>query len=147
MLPSARMGSCSLPMPSLFSSPRAPRDGSHHNLGNPAGFIPDCVEFVLRHPKYGTSLSTDLEALLEKRGGGTGLLSRRRKRATRGNQSVYHLRDKFFRIFDFEEWLHESMKLSCSDKRFPDFRVIYLEYFPSTLNAPFWTLQCSTYGC
>lgn len=41
-------------------------DGIRHDLGNPAGFIPASVEFGLRHPKYGSALFKDLEAIMEK---------------------------------------------------------------------------------
>lgn len=47
-------------------------NGIRHDLGNPAGFIPDSVKFGLLHPKYGPALFADLEVLLEKHRGEVG---------------------------------------------------------------------------
>ncbi|WP_027004500.1 UTP--glucose-1-phosphate uridylyltransferase [Corynebacterium halotolerans] len=39
-------------------------DGKRHDLGNPAGYIPACVDFGLSHPKYGPGLKKAITAIL-----------------------------------------------------------------------------------
>ena len=39
-------------------------DGRRHDLGNPAGYIPACVDFGLAHPKYGPSLREAIDKIL-----------------------------------------------------------------------------------
>ncbi|QGU06227.1 UTP--glucose-1-phosphate uridylyltransferase [Corynebacterium occultum] len=39
--------------------------GKRHDLGNPAGYIPACVDFGLSHPKYGRALRDTIGAVLQ----------------------------------------------------------------------------------
>ncbi len=39
-------------------------EGKRHDLGNPAGYIPACVDFGLSHPVYGPGLRRSLETIL-----------------------------------------------------------------------------------
>ncbi|QGU04045.1 UTP--glucose-1-phosphate uridylyltransferase [Corynebacterium comes] len=39
-------------------------DGKRHDLGNPAGYIPACVDFGLSHPTYGPGLRRAIIAIL-----------------------------------------------------------------------------------
>ena len=38
--------------------------GTRHDLGNPGGYIPACVDFGLRSDKYGPALYKSLKAIL-----------------------------------------------------------------------------------
>ncbi|PFG26979.1 UDP-glucose pyrophosphorylase [Corynebacterium renale] len=38
--------------------------GKRHDLGNPAGYIPACVDFGLHHPKYGPGLLRDIKKII-----------------------------------------------------------------------------------
>ncbi|GAB3699452.1 UTP--glucose-1-phosphate uridylyltransferase [Corynebacterium nasicanis] len=47
--------------------------GKRHDLGNPAGYIPACVDFGLAHPKYGPALKRAItEILAEHEAGRSG---------------------------------------------------------------------------
>ncbi len=39
-------------------------EGTRHDLGNPAGYIPACVDFGLNHPKYGRSIRASIGRIL-----------------------------------------------------------------------------------
>ncbi|RSZ65674.1 UTP--glucose-1-phosphate uridylyltransferase, partial [Corynebacterium hylobatis] len=39
-------------------------EGKRHDLGNPAGYIPACVDFGLSHPTYGPGLKRAITAIL-----------------------------------------------------------------------------------
>lgn len=39
-------------------------EGKRHDLGNPAGYIPACVDFGLNHPKYGRSIRESIGKIL-----------------------------------------------------------------------------------
>lgn len=39
-------------------------EGKRHDLGNPAGYIPACVDFGLQHPEYGVHIKKALKELL-----------------------------------------------------------------------------------
>ncbi|WKD59621.1 UTP--glucose-1-phosphate uridylyltransferase [Corynebacterium caspium] len=38
--------------------------GKRHDLGNPRGYIPACVDFGIRHPEYGPTLLRDIKAII-----------------------------------------------------------------------------------
>ena len=39
-------------------------EGKRHDLGNPAGYIPACVDFGLQHPEYGPHIKKAIQQLL-----------------------------------------------------------------------------------